>query len=107
MSPADHSVTQLLADWSAGNRAALDQLTPHVYRELHSLARSYLNRGHGRDANDLPAVVKQQYARAPGVYVRADRETSWDPIAQVTAELGAARLQVDLVTQPVDEGKER
>jgi biopolymer transport protein ExbD/biopolymer transport protein TolR len=52
-------------------------------------------------------VVKQQYARAPGVYVRADRETSWDPIAQVTAELGAARLQVDLVTQPVDEGKER
>jgi hypothetical protein len=26
--------------WSHGDRAALDELTPHVYRELHSLARS-------------------------------------------------------------------
>ena len=57
--------------------------------------------------NDLPAVIKQQYAKAPGVYVRADRETIWDPIAQVTAELGAAKLQVNMVTQPVDEGKKR
>ena len=53
--------------------------------------------------NDLPATIKQQYGRAKGVYVRADRQTIWDPIAQVTAELGAAKLQVNMVTQPEDE----
>src|SRR5207247_2440783 len=55
--------------------------------------------------NDLSATIKRQYAKAPGVYVRADKETIWDPIAQVTAELGAAKLQVNMVTQPVDESK--
>jgi len=38
------SITHLLIEWSNGNRAALDELTPHVYRELHALARTYLNR---------------------------------------------------------------
>ena len=39
------SITQLLMDWSQGNRAALDELTPHVYREIHAIARKYLRRG--------------------------------------------------------------
>ncbi len=37
----------------------------------------------------------------------ADRETIWDPIAQVTAELGAAGFQVNMVTQPEDSSKRR
>ena len=53
--------------------------------------------------NDLAATIKSQYGKAPGVYVRADRETIWDPIAQVTAQLGEAKLQVNMVTQPEDE----
>ncbi|HTP35605.1 MAG TPA: biopolymer transporter ExbD [Candidatus Acidoferrales bacterium] len=53
--------------------------------------------------NDLPETIKQQYGKAKGVYVRADKQTIWDPIAQVTAELGAAKLQVNMVTQPEDE----
>jgi biopolymer transport protein ExbD/biopolymer transport protein TolR len=57
--------------------------------------------------HDLPAVIKQQYTKAPGVYVRADRETIYDPIAQVVGELGAAKLPVNLVTQPEDESKGR
>ena len=52
--------------------------------------------------NDLVTVIKQKYGKAKGVYVRADRETIWDPIAQVTAELGAAGFQVNMVTQPED-----
>ena len=52
--------------------------------------------------NDLVAVIKRKYGKAKGVYVRADKETIWDPIAQVTAELGAAGFQVNMVTQPED-----
>src|SRR5215467_5126412 len=52
--------------------------------------------------NDLPATIRRKYGKAKGVYVRADKETIWDPIAQVTAELGAAGFQVNMVTQPED-----
>ena len=52
--------------------------------------------------HSMGAVIKQKYPKAKGVYVRADKETIWDPIAQVTAELGAAGFQVNMVTQPED-----
>jgi biopolymer transport protein ExbD len=52
--------------------------------------------------NDLPGTIRQKFGKAKGVYVRADKETIWDPIAQVTAELGAAGFQVNMVTQPED-----
>jgi biopolymer transport protein ExbD len=55
--------------------------------------------------NDLPAAIRQKYGKAKGVYVRADKETIWDPIAQVTAELGAAGFQVNMVTQPEDSSR--
>jgi biopolymer transport protein ExbD/biopolymer transport protein TolR len=50
--------------------------------------------------NELKTVIRQRYANAKGVYVRADKETIWDPIAQVTAALGEAGFQVNMVTQP-------
>ena len=53
--------------------------------------------------NDLPATIRQKFGKAKGVYVRADKETIWDPIAQVTAQLGEAKFQVNMVTQPEDE----
>jgi biopolymer transport protein ExbD len=52
--------------------------------------------------NNLATTIRQKYGKAKGVYVRADKETIWDPIAQVTAELGAAGFQVNMVTQPED-----
>ena len=53
--------------------------------------------------NTLATAIKQKYPGAKkGVYVRADKETIWDVIAQVTAELGAAGLPVNMVTQPED-----
>src|SRR6202158_3875503 len=30
--------------------------------------------------NDLAAAIKRKYGKAQGVYVRADKETIWDPI---------------------------
>ena len=52
--------------------------------------------------DNLPATIRQKFGKAKGVYVRADKETIWDSIAQVTAELGAAGFQVNMVTQPED-----
>ena len=31
------SITRLLIDWSNGNQAALDELTPRVQPELHAI----------------------------------------------------------------------
>ena len=33
----DPSPTRLLLEWSKGDHAALDELPPYVYRELHGL----------------------------------------------------------------------
>jgi RNA polymerase sigma-70 factor, ECF subfamily len=42
MTPSTKEITQLLLAWSKGDQAALEQLTPLVYSELHRLARGYM-----------------------------------------------------------------
>ena len=37
-------VTQLLIEWSGGNRQALGELLPAVERELHRIARRFMRR---------------------------------------------------------------
>jgi biopolymer transport protein ExbD/biopolymer transport protein TolR len=51
----------------------------------------------------LADAVRQRFHGATAVYVRADKETPWDPIAQIVAELGEAKLEVKMVTAPIDE----
>jgi len=48
-------------------------------------------------------AVRQRFHNATSVYVRADKQTPWDVIAQVIAELGEAKFEVKMVTAPVDE----
>jgi biopolymer transport protein ExbD len=57
--------------------------------------------------NDLPAEIARRFRGATAVYLRADKETVWEPIAQVMSELGAAKLQVNAVTQPEDAADKR
>jgi biopolymer transport protein ExbD len=57
--------------------------------------------------NSLAAEIHTRFPAAKGVYVRADREAIWDPIAQVTAELGQGKLVVYMVTQPADTASKR
>jgi biopolymer transport protein ExbD/biopolymer transport protein TolR len=57
--------------------------------------------------NELGAAVRAQFGDAKGVYVRADRLTVWDPIAQVVAALGQSGLEVRMVTQPEDDTRQR
>ena len=57
------SITQLLIDWNNGNRAALDELTRHVHRELHDLARSYLSRERPNHTLQPTALINEAYLR--------------------------------------------
>jgi RNA polymerase sigma factor (TIGR02999 family) len=57
------STTRLLLDWGGGNRDALQELTPHVYRELHGLARAYLNRGRHSLTLQPTALINEVYLR--------------------------------------------
>jgi hypothetical protein len=41
--PETHELTQLLIDWSNGNRTALDKLMPVVEQELRRLAHRYMS----------------------------------------------------------------
>src|SRR6185369_3792895 len=63
MSSAPPSITQLLVEWSEGDRAALDQLTPLVYDELRRLARSYLRRERSDHTLQAPALGHEAYIR--------------------------------------------
>lgn len=58
--------------------------------------------------NDLASSVQERFGKAKAVYLSADKDTIYDFVAQVADELGHAGLQVNLVTQPIDEtGKGR
>jgi biopolymer transport protein ExbD len=57
--------------------------------------------------NLLGDTIKQRYPRNKGVYLRADKGTVWDPIAQVISKLGESKLDVRVVTQPEDEADRR
>ncbi len=50
----------------------------------------------------LGDLIHDRYAGQQAVYVKADSETPYDPIAQVISELGEAKYQVSLVTRPED-----
>ena len=63
---------------------------------------SFLN-GTPININLLANGIRQRFHNANSVYVRADKETPWDPIAQIVAELGEAKFEVKMVTAPVDE----
>jgi biopolymer transport protein ExbD len=67
---------------------------------------TYLNEK-ATNINDLKAEIQKRFGAQKAVFVKADKETIWEPIAQVTAELGAAGFQVNMVTQPEDTGKSR
>lgn len=58
-----HEITQLLAEWSEGNQAALDQLYPLVYNELRRLAHGYLRRERKGHTLQTTALINEAYLR--------------------------------------------
>jgi biopolymer transport protein ExbD len=67
----------------------------------------YLNKDQV-NVHDLGRVIHERYgANAKGVYVRADKDTVYQPLASVVDELGSDGFQVNLVTQPEDTSARR
>lgn len=62
--PSD--VTRLLAQWSNGRRAALDDLMPLVYDELWSLAASYLRRERPDHTLQPTALIHEAFFKLVG-----------------------------------------
>jgi len=64
MSPSNpDEVTRLLSDWSHGNVAALEKLTPLVYEELRRLAHRYMEGQRPDHTLQTTALVNEAYLR--------------------------------------------
>jgi RNA polymerase sigma factor (TIGR02999 family) len=63
MTPPTRQVTELLAAWGDGDRAALDALMPLVYDELRRLARSHMRRERPGNTLQTSALINEAYLR--------------------------------------------
>ncbi|MCB1033671.1 MAG: sigma-70 family RNA polymerase sigma factor [Acidobacteria bacterium] len=54
-------VTELLLDWSGGDRSALEALIPLVYEELHRLARRFMHRERPGHTLQPTALIHEAY----------------------------------------------
>ena len=61
--PSPKEITQLLVDWSGGDRAALNELMPLVYDELRRLAHHYMSRERPGHTIQTTALVNEAYLR--------------------------------------------
>jgi RNA polymerase sigma factor (TIGR02999 family) len=56
-------ITGLLKRWQAGDRQALDEVTPLVYRELHKMASRYLSRERPDQTLQSTALVHEAFLK--------------------------------------------
>ena len=63
MTSAPRDITRLLLAWNNGDAAALEELTPLVYTELHRLARRYMGRERSGHTLQTSALVNEAYLR--------------------------------------------
>ena len=57
------NITALLRAWGDGDQTALEQLTPLVYQELHSLARRRMSRENEGHTLQATALIHEVYLR--------------------------------------------
>ena len=77
--PSQNEVTQLLLAWSDGDKAALEELTPLVYAELHRLAKRYMRRERAGHPLQTTALVNEAYVRLVDL-----QQVQWRPPQRVT-----------------------
>lgn len=63
MAADNQEVTGLLQKWSGGDQAALDELTPIIYAELHRIAKRYMSRERSNHTLQTSALVNEAYVR--------------------------------------------
>jgi RNA polymerase sigma factor (TIGR02999 family) len=72
VSPDRQAVTQLLRQWSSGNKQALDQLMPVVYDQLRRLASNCLRAERPDHTLRATALVHEAYVRL------VDSDVAWE-----------------------------
>ena len=60
---SQRQISQLLIDWSDGDKTALDKLIPLVYQELKRLARYHMRRERANHTLQTSALVNEAYVR--------------------------------------------
>ena len=58
-----HSITELLIQWSDGDKTALDQLMPLVERDLRRLARNFMRKENQDHTLQATALVNETYLK--------------------------------------------
>lgn len=61
--PLSQNITQLLKEWSEGDRRALEQLTPLVYEELRQQAARYLRKERPGHSLQATALINEAFLR--------------------------------------------
>lgn len=85
MTTSSVEISRLLRAWGDGDRAALNQLTPVVYAELHQIAHRHMRRQSPGQTLQTTALVNEAYLRlvdAEGVRCR-DRTHFFAVSAQI------------------------
>src|SRR5215210_7914241 len=57
------TISRLLLDWRNGDKAALDELVPLVYKEMRRLAGYYMRRQHPGHTLQTSALINEAYLR--------------------------------------------
>jgi RNA polymerase sigma factor (TIGR02999 family) len=70
--PEVSETTQLLLDWAHGNQAALDALTPRIYKELRRMAAGLTKRERTGHTLEATALVHEVYIKLIDV-----RQVDW------------------------------
>jgi len=60
---SEAKITELLLAWGEGDEAALEQLIPLVYQELHRLARHYMRQEQPGHILETTALINEAYLR--------------------------------------------
>lgn len=68
-----HKITRMLREWSGGDQAALEELMPLVYDELHKQARRYLRRERPNHTLQTTALINEAYLK-----LIDQREVKWE-----------------------------
>jgi RNA polymerase sigma factor (TIGR02999 family) len=83
------SVSYLLQRWSAGDRAALDELLPLVYDKLRRLARRYMRQQAVGHTLQTTALIHEAYLRLAG-----QEEKQWENRAHFFAVAAQAMRHI-------------
>jgi len=70
--PEASETTELLLDWAQGNAAALEALTPHIYKELRRMAAGLTKRERPGRTLDATGLVHELYLKLMDI-----RQADW------------------------------